>query len=58
MASHEYQQQLNELANKLVSPERYGNPAVQASVLLHLPLPEIARVYNFPIPVQPGETVA
>lgn len=36
------------LPSKLGLAERFGDPAVQASVVLNLPLPEIARVYNLP----------
>lgn len=34
-----------ELAQELVTPERFGRQAVQATVI-HLPLPEISRIYG------------
>lgn len=53
MASHEYQQQLEELANKLVTPERYGQVAVLPNLdytTITQLFPETARVYEFPTP--------
>lgn len=41
---------LAELARKLVNPERYGHPLVQAAAVLNLPLQEVAHVYKMPLP--------
>lgn len=35
-----------ELAVELVQPERFASPAMKAAVVLHLPLPEIVRIYG------------
>lgn len=36
------------LPDKLDLPERFGDVALQLAEVVQLPLPEIARVYQFP----------
>lgn len=51
-----YQEQLHQLAETICIPHRFGSVAVAPAIQLVLPLPETARVYDFPVPT--GDSAA